>query len=362
MEDKRIKFKKGKQKELVQFLLKRNDFTQYALAEKLNIHKRRISDYFNEKVNMRLSTFQKITSIYPDTNWFNKFVENKLPLSWGARLGGFSRARQITDKGGYYAWIRGIKTIRELEKAKQTKVGLNSHPLIEQLKAEKVDLESILGVCLLTDGSMQVKGRHYRISYSTIDKTLQELIFSLMNDLSVRVPSISFSKKANSIRVSDGNLGAELLKLSPNFKTSPSWYETKEEYLSTKQPTLSFLDNCNEQTRRWAIRFGFSADGSISHSITGKSELSIACYHPSLSFEWMKLLESFGLNCKIGKNINSWCGISGVRAQNYPSIKKFYELGGFIDGVKISKKSRRYRGYEKNDLLKSIVENGGGRI
>ena len=184
----------------------------------------------------------------------------------------------------------------------------------------------------------------------------------MLNELSVKAPSITFSKKANLIRVSDEKLGKKLTDLSPTFKTSPTLHQTVEDYLASPQPTLCFLYKCNKQTKIWAIRFGFTADGSISLPINGKSQLAIACYNPSLSQEWKKLLESFGLSCKIHANRASWCGIAGVRIQNYPSIKKFYDLGGFIDGVKISRKSKWYCGMAKNELLERIVNMGKGRL
>ena len=111
-----------------------------------------------------------------------------------------------------------------------------------------------------------------------------------------------------------------------------------------------------------ALRFGFSADGCITHSINGKSEVNLACYHPTLPFEWRELVDEFDLDFTITKHKNSWCRLSGIRACKRLSIKKFYSLGGFIDGVKISKKSKRHCGMVKNELLKKVVEDGNGRI
>ena len=50
--------------------------------------------------------------------------------------------------------------------------------------------------------------------------------------------------------------------------------------------------------------------------------------------------------------IFSWSGIGGVRFYNKQSLKKFLQIGGFISGVKITRKSRVYAGIEKNTLLK----------
>lgn len=356
VEDKRLRFQKGKQKELFAFLFEKHSFTHKELAEKLGFKRKTVSDYFKEKNNITFSSFQKLISIDPRVKKFEKFVEERMPINWGASKGGFARAQLITDKDAYYGRIRKIKALKELKEAKRLKPQIRLHHLIRQLKKEGVNLKAVLAVCLLTDGSLCINGNNYRISYATSDPLLEKIIFSLMNEVSQKLPRIGFTTKANIINVSDEKLGKELLKLSPNFKTSPSWYQTKKEYFKEPQPTLRFLLNENEQTKKWAIMFGFTADGSISLSKIGKPELCIACCHPTLPLEWKKLLEEFGISCSVIKNKNSWCGISMTRAYSYASIKKFYKLGGFIDGVKISRKSKRYVGITKNELLEHVVK------
>ncbi|GEM_PF-1507687 len=362
MEDSRLKFEKGKQKELFAYFSNTYKLSCYDLADMLGVSKTTILDYSNEINNIRSTTFQKLVSIDPKARDFEKFIEEKLPLNWGAKKGGVATSRLVKDKDSYYYKLRAIKRFKEEELAKEKKKLLAPHPLIAELKEIGVDLDYILAVCLLTDGSMQVNGNHYRISYATIDPILEKISFSLMNELSWNVPGIGFSKKGNSIRVSDEILGRRLLALSPNFKTSPSWYQTKEEYLMEPQPTLRFLSKANEATKIWALRFGFTADGSISLSKYNKADLSIACYHPTLALEWKAFLEELGFRCNLLKTKNSWCGLSGVRMQTYAAIKKFHDLGGFIDGVKISKKSKKYRGIPKNQLLKQVIGNGTGWI
>ena len=232
------------------------------------------------------------------------------------------------------------------------------------MKSDGIDLKAILAVCLLTDGSMQVKGNHFRISFSTSDLIFRDLIFSLINELSVKVPSIDFTKKRNYlIRVSDELLGHRMLALSPNYKTSPTWkHQTKEEYLQEPQPTLKFLAGANQQTKLWALRFGFTSDGCISVRVKGQAAIELACYHPTLAPEWKDFAQSFGFKINITKSKNSWCIISGIRIQTQAGFKKFYNLGGFIDDVKISRKSKRFCGMAKNELLEIVVNGGSRRI
>lgn len=361
MEDKRLKFEKGKQRELFSYFFTAHKFSMHGLGRVLGLSKTTVRGYFNEENNITDSTFQKLVSIDQKVSEYEKFVVEKLPLNWGAQSGGFATSKLINDKNSYYSKLRAIKRNKEIELAKEKKKVFKPHPLINHLKENNVDLEAVLAVCLLTDGSLQVKGNHYRISYTTIDPVLEQIILSLMSDLSWNFPSITFSKKGNSIRVSDEILGKRMISLSPNFKTSPTGEQSKEDYLHEPQPTLSFLSKANEVTKIWALRFGFTADGCISLSTYGKTDLSIACYHPTLCLEWKKFIEELGFNCTLMKTKNSWCSLAGVRMRTRASIKKFYDFGGFIEGVKISRKSRRYCGLAKNELLKQVVESGRGR-
>src|SRR3989344_2096105 len=361
LEDKRLRFQKGKQKEMLEFLAEKHGLSHKSIATILGLVRKTVSDYFNEKNNILLSKFVRLVAFEPELRQFEVFVEEKLPLNWGASQGGFATAKIIEDKHSHYAKMREIKLQKELEDARTRKLTIFTHPIIAKMKREGVDLKAVFAVCLLTDGSMHVKGRHYRIGYATNDKILESIIFSLENVLSVKVPTIGYAKKANNIRVSDEELGKELLRLSPSFKTSPSWYETSEEYLNSPQPTLKFLFDASEQTKIWAMRFGFTADGSISVPLKSYPSLDLACYHPTLAVEWKDFMQSLGFKVKIVNSGNSWCGIAGIRAQTREAFKKFFDLGGFIDGVKISRKSKRYFGIPKNELLARVVNGGHGR-
>lgn len=361
--DKRLVFAKGKQAELINYFLNKYGLSLRQLGVFLGVSKSTICDYLSERTNIRQSTFQKLCEFDEKANEFNAFIEKRLPLNWGASKGGVSRESLIVDKSAFYARLRKIKAAKEEKFSGITKQTIEKHPLIERLVKENVDLYCILGVCLLTDGSLCVKDNNHRISYYTTDANLEKILLSLLNKLSSNIPKVAYTKKGNVVRVSDVVLGKHMLSLSPNYKTSPSWkYQTKEDYLSESQPTLKFLSNCNEQTKVWILRFGFSADGSISLPQKSKPSLDLACYHPTLVLEWKDFLESLGFKCHLVKNKNSWCGLSGIRMQSLSSIKKFYNLGGFIDGVKISRKSRRFCNIPKNALLEHVVKSGQGGI
>ena len=58
------------------------------------------------------------------------------------------------------------------------------------------------------------------------------------------------------------------------------------------------------------------------------------------------------MNGKIGKSKDSWSGIYGLRFYGAKSANKFLQMGGFVPSVKVTKNSKRYRGIEKNELLR----------
>ena len=64
----------------------------------------------------------------------------------------------------------------------------------------------------------------------------------------------------------------------------------------------------------------------------------------------------FGLKEKIGRHVDSWSGIYGLRFYGRKSAKTFLQMGGFVSGVKVTKNSKNYTGMEKNKLLKLAVE------
>ena len=59
IEDKRLRFRSGKQRELFDFFFKKHNLTPTKISKKLEVGRKTVSDYFNEKSNIRLSTFKK---------------------------------------------------------------------------------------------------------------------------------------------------------------------------------------------------------------------------------------------------------------------------------------------------------------
>jgi hypothetical protein len=61
------------------------------------------------------------------------------------------------------------------------------------------------------------------------------------------------------------------------------------------------------------------------------------------------------MNFRVSRDNSKWSKIGGLYTRKKDSIKRFENLGGFIDGVIISKKSKYHFGKEKNWLLKTYL-------
>ncbi len=227
---------------------------------------------------------------------------------------------------------------------------------MSRLLKDNVDLNFILATCLLTDGSLTINQNSYRISYYTKDEVLKDFIKALLFTLSKFLPSETYSKKGvYAISVNDYSLANDLLKLSPSYKKNPQTKQNKEDYLREPQPSLKFIERTNEKTVKWCIRFAFSTDGCISVSKNNSVELNLSCYHPRLSLQWLAIFKRYGIIGHLSKRKDAWSGIRGVRVYDLNSLRTFAALGGFVPKVKITSKSKRYKGLEKNALLNRVI-------
>jgi hypothetical protein len=100
-----------------------------------------------------------------------------------------------------------------------------------------------------------------------------------------------------------------------------------------------------------------STDGTVSIDFPRNSiypKLEFSCAHPDLLFQWQKLFKKVGLKSFIIRSKITWSGFRGFGIKELKSIRRFIEIGGFIVGVKITGKSKYYKGVTKNRLLKIV--------
>ncbi len=337
--------------------MKIRKLTSGSASKLLSASKTTFKQWVREEYTLPDQIFYKLCSLCPALSIYEKCVKKRLADNWGQIKGGKSRISKIENLEGLMAKIRKARKVKRFNMASSIKNGMKmENDILDNLLKDGVDLKSVLATCLLTDGSLYKEGNNYRISYYTKDEILRRFMNALLFKLSDFLPTEAFDKKGiYVIRVTDGNLTLKLLKLSPNYKKSPKKGQSKENYLNEIQPTLGFLNKCSSTTVKWCIRFAFTTDGCISIRKNGRAVLYLACYHPVVAQQWGDMLQKYGILSRIVKSRASWCGISGVIVYDLNSIKRFYEIGGFIDGVKVTNKSKIYRGMVKNTLLERFV-------
>ncbi len=350
MQDFRLKFTEGKQKELLERVILNEFGSQIAFAKFIGVEGTTVRGWLKEKGNIPKSVFDKITESHPSYLQFSEFIQEKLPINWGRSKGGKSRIAQINDLPRYLERVRSFITYKRQQKS--TEKPNIDNCLLNRLVEEGVDLLSILAICIQTDGSLTNHGREYRIAFSSSDEILIKFMVAILEKLGEFNPTVyNGGRSGKNVVVSDSELGKKLLELSPEYRTFA--------IDKNNQPTIRFLDGKNLQTRVWATRFAFTTDGCISLPKNGKPEINLSCYNKSLSEEWTTFLKQFRINGHLAKLKKAKEGVCGVRIYDSKSIYNFYRLGGFIDGVKVSRKSKKYQGQEKNALLTAAVKKWG---
>ena len=209
----------------------------------------------------------------------------------------------------------------------------------------------LLAVFLLTDGYLKKGGG---ISLICTDEILADYFLTLIKETYKLMPTVNgYMTRGKETIVHSTKVSKELLALSPSYKTSP-WNEGTSKYLQKPQPSLSFLENESLALLTEAIRIAMSCDGTVNaefqrNTITPKLEFS--CAHPILIREWQKIFTKIGIKTYLCRSNITWSNVKSLGIKESNSIKRFIEIGGFIDGVLVTGKSRYYAGITKNDLL-----------
>jgi len=218
----------------------------------------------------------------------------------------------------------------------------------------KDNFHKLIAVFLLTDGNLN--GNCMRLICT--DKILQAYFASLFTQRFKLKPSTKgYMQRGKDSSINSTVAAKELRLLSPNYTTYPR-SKTKKEYPEDPQPTLAFLENENEEIIIESIRIAMSCEGSIYPEFVRDvvyPTLQFSCAHPGLLKQWQKLFKRIGINTFLLRSKKTWSGVKSLGIKELKSIKRFIEIGGFIEGVEITGKSTYYEGIQKNDLLKLLV-------
>ena len=227
-------------------------------------------------------------------------------------------------------------------KSKRIKIPKKSK-YFKYLEKEKIPLEPLLQTMLFTDGHINEKKN--LIFFTSKSYELINIFSDLLYGLTKNKPRILLRKNnLYELYLYDPNLVRIFLSLSPT-------YTTKDK----SNPSLKNLFKQSDKTIIECLRLAMTTDGCVVLAQERKVPLKIrprlvfSCFHESLLKEWQELFYKINFETYLIKRKGKFIGLMTTQQE---IIKRFYEYGGFLRGVKISKKSKRFRGYNKNDLLK----------
>jgi len=213
----------------------------------------------------------------------------------------------------------------------------------------------LLAIFLLTDGYMKKGGG---IMLICTDDVLQNYFLTLIKESYGLAPTVGhYMQRGKETIVNSTSVSSKLFELSPSYKTCP-WNHSSEEYFRGPQPSLSFLENEEIDVLKEAIRIAMSTDGTVTVEFPRNiiyPKLEFSCAHPLLIKEWQKIFTRVGIKTFLQRSNITWSKVKSLGIKELNSIRRFIEIGGFVEGVKITGKSRYYAGITKNDLLHMIV-------
>lgn len=355
----RILFEPEKQRQFLKQVLMKLNLSKKEFSKKFKLNVKTFDGYFYENFTLPELLFSKIIEECPHLSNYKKSIK-LINENWGQRKGGLARISKIKNIDAYMKSLHD-KARSKAKKVKHLKDVQITSKVCTFVREQKIDPLPLISVMLLTDGYVCSKKSYSQVCFSSKSDALSRIFIELVRLWRCKI-NISQYRNKNGVLISYFSVPKNnvFFEFSPSFKKSPAPNESKEEYLSKVQPTVSFLDRYSEKLKILAIRIAFSTEGSISFNITKEIYvepiLNLSCSNPQLCLEWKKLLESLDLDFNIDRNKNKWSGISGLRTFKINNIKKFIEFGGFIEGVEISDKSRHFSGMEKNKVLDMILK------
>ena len=229
------------------------------------------------------------------------------------------------------------------------------------------DLIAILTLtdgCCTPSGKLALKVRRPKLIYYGAP-TLCKIYIDLVKYYYGIDPSVFNKRKDGTYNVIyerkeiKDKLLPHLLSYSPSYKTSPAKGQSKSSYLNEKQPSLEFLGKKPRTVLVEVLRLGMSTEGSCNIHINGKRidpNLRLACSHPILIKQWKYITDKLGFSFKIRENKEHWSGIDCIATMRLKDLRKFLDIGGFIEEVKVTNNSRYYKGLDKNLIVKGILE------
>ncbi|GEM_PF-1217087 len=317
LEDKRLVFQKGKQKELFAYFLSKYGWSHKELGRRIGFQRRNITSYFNERLYIKLSTFDKLVELDSEAKQFEPFIEEYLPLNWGTIKGGKKAMAGLWKK-------YGLETIRGWRRKESVGRVFPGSPIKEITVPEKITLEiaELLGAYLgdgtLTKYWMRISGdKRFDRNYFCHLAGIVERNFGLSSKIKEETSTNQLSLEIRSIRFVDFFMEKFSLKTGDKIRNQ------------SKIPGFILAD---DELAKSCLRGLMDTDGSICRRSTYMC-LAFTSYSPVLLNQVYELGMKFGyFSYKIeGEQAgsNSWNKIrkyfAEVGSSNLRHIVRFEE-------------------------------------
>lgn len=219
-----------------------------------------------------------------------------------------------------------------------------------------VDLGILVGL-LLTDGSVSKRKTTWTIELTGKSRMLHEIFKEKVRKLFGRELFTESKDKRDSelmkTKFSSFKVAKLLFEFTPTFRTKQlddgSFPESSVPDFVFKLPTHEISE---------ILKVMFSADGGISMWTSWhqkkqvweiRKRVFLASKHPHIRQQILTLLKQVGIEAKDRKS-------GEVVIWKKSEIKKFHSLIGFVHGVKVTKDSKHWTGFEKLQILDLAIK------
>ena len=218
-----------------------------------------------------------------------------------------------------------------------------------------VDLGILVGL-LLTDGSVSKRKTTWTIELTGKSMSLHKIFKEKVTKIFGIQKFTEFKDKRDiwlaKTKFSSTAIASLLLQIVPTFRTRQF---SDASFPKSRLPEFIFSLASHEIQE--ILKVMFSADGGISMWVSRhkkkrvweiRKRIFLASKHPEIRQQVVLLLKKIGIEAKDRKS-------GEVVIWKKSQIEKFHSIVGFVSGVKVTKDSKHWTGFEKSQILDLAV-------
>lgn len=226
---------------------------------------------------------------------------------------------------------------------------------------------------LLTDGGISKASKNlYEIYITNNSNIILNMFEACIEDLFGKQKFYRYKfKTVKKVKITSKEIGIYLLKFSSSYRTRPcnTYPKCLDKTLCRICRSINgypparipkFILNGKIEIRQEFLKIAFSADGCIefyenknkknnkkSNKKSIQRRISLFCSNPYILKQFKTMIKKCGFNITFTK--------TEIRITGKKQLNKFKNEIGFLDGVVVSSKSKFWCGYDKNELLRIVL-------